>query len=288
MIFPVAVLVLLLAVAAWLGWPWLQQAMSPAPATVEAPAIEIESATEPQAAQDGTAPAEAAEVAPAGPEHPVEPEPVSEAQVQAHVHNLDDSDPLIREHLATLLSRQDALRFFQLDGLVRRIVATVDNLARPQAPARIWPFNPTPGRFTTATQADGTQTIHSGNSARYEPWVRMIEALDVEKVFRIYRHLYPLFQQAYEELGYPGRYFNDRLVQVLDLLIATPVHDEPLAVTLVEVKGPVPSLRPWVRYEFADPALASLSSGQRILLRMGPDHQRRLQAKMREIRARIA
>src|SRR5690606_41131650 len=70
-------------------------------------------------------------------------------------------------------------------------------------------------------------------------------------------------------------YFNDRLVQVLDLLIATPVHDEPLAVTLVEVKGPVRSLRPWVRYEFADPALASLSAGQRMLLRMGPDHQRR-------------
>jgi len=71
---------------------------------------------------------------------------------------------------------------------------------------------------------------------------------------------------------------------VLDLLIATPVHDEPLEVALVEVKGPVPSLRPWVRYEFADPALASLSAGQRMLLRMGPDHQRRLQAKMQEIR----
>jgi hypothetical protein len=62
----------------------------------------------------------------------------------------------------------------------------------------------------------------------------------------------------------------------------------PLAVTLVDVKGSVPSTRPWVRYELADPALESLSAGRKMLLRTGPDNQRRLQAKLKDIRQRVA
>ena len=38
----------------------------------------------------------------------------------------------------------------------------------------------------------------------------------------VYERLYPLFQQAYEDLGYPGKYFNDRLVEVIDHLLQTP------------------------------------------------------------------
>lgn len=43
----------------------------------------------------------------------------------------------------------------------------------------------------------------------------------------------------------------------------------PLQVKLTPVKTEVPHLRPWVRYEFVDPALESLSCGQKILVRRG-------------------
>jgi hypothetical protein len=43
-----------------------------------------------------------------------------------------------------------------------------------------------------------------------------------------------------------------------------------------------------VRHEYADPAWQALSSGQKILLRVGPDHQQRLTAKLRDIRQRVA
>ena len=61
-----------------------------------------------------------------------------------------------------------------------------------------------------------------------------------------------------------------------------------VAVKLTEVKGPIPSNRPWVRYEFADPQLQSLSAGQRILLRSGDVNQRRLMARLRDLRRQIA
>jgi hypothetical protein len=77
-------------------------------------------------------------------------------------------------------------------------------------------------------------------------------------------------------------------VQVLDHLIDTPVPAGSLAVTLVEVKGSVASLRPWVRYELADPALESMSAGRKMLMRLGPDQQRRMQAKLSDIREQVA
>jgi hypothetical protein len=47
-------------------------------------------------------------------------------------------------------------------------------------------------------------------------------------------------------------------------------------------------VQPKVLYEFADPALEALPSGQKILLRMGPENAARVKAKLREIRALVA
>jgi len=221
-------------------------------------------------------------------QHPIDPPAADTAGGPAPLPALAESDQQVGDLLTELLTRKNVLAFLQLDGFVRRAVATADNLAREQAPSRVWPVNPTPERFTVQRGSDGVDTIHPDNQRRYTPMVQMLESVDTAQAVALYRRLYPLFQQAYEELGFPGRYFNDRLVQVLDHLIATPVPSAPLAVTLVNVKGEVPSTRPWVRYEFADPALESLSAGRKMLLRIGPENQQRLQAKLRDIRQRIA
>ena len=104
----------------------------------------------------------------------------------------------------------------------------------------------------------------------------------------LYARLYPLFQQAYEELGYPKRYFNDRLVAVLDHLLQAPEPQGPLRVKLTPVNTEVTNLRPWVRYEYVDPALESLSSGQKIMVRMGPANELRAKALIRDLRKRVA
>ena len=185
------------------------------------------------------------------------------------------------------MPRNDVLKFLQLDKLAIRVVATVDNLARPHAAPALWPVNPTPGRFTTAETGAAPTTISAANNQRYTPLVRFIESVDSAKAVALYVNAYPLFQQAYEELGYPRRYFNDRLVAVIDHLLATPAASEGLGVKLTQVKGPIAPARPWVRYEFSDATLESLSSGQKMMLRAGPDNQARLKIKLREIRGQI-
>lgn len=273
-----------LVFAGFFGWRYYQSTQEPAVAEAAAPA---DSAL--QAPAEAPSPAPSTGDAPAGIEHPVEEMAVETESEPVVLPGLDESDDHVSRRLSGLIGQQNVLTFLQLDGFVRRVVATVDNLPRQQAPSAVWPVNPSPQRFMTLKEeGGGAETIHPDNSQRYVPLVRMVESVDTAKAVAVYRSLYPLFQQAYEELGFPGRYFNDRVVQVLDHLIATPVQSGPLAVTLVEVKGEVPSTRPWTRYEFADPALESLSAGRKMLLRTGPDNHRRLQARLVDLRQRIA
>ena len=188
--------------------------------------------------------------------------------------------------LLALLGRKAVSSFIQTDEFPRRFVATLDNLGRPHAPPIVWPVTPTAGRFTV-DNGDGGPVIALDNSARYTPFVLMVEAVDTGAAVELYKRMYPLLQQAYVELGFPRKYFNDRVVEVIDLLLAAPDLREPPKLHLTEVKGSVPSDRPWVRYEFAEPALEALPAGQKIMLRVGPVNERRLKAKLKQVRQQL-
>ncbi|HET9643278.1 MAG TPA: DUF3014 domain-containing protein [Burkholderiaceae bacterium] len=216
--------------------------------------------------------------------YPIEPASAPAAAAEG-VPPLDESDLVLARHLEALLGR-DGFAQLRMTGFVRHLVATVDNLARSHAPAYMWPVNPAAGRFDVQSR-DGQTFISLDNGLRYTPLVLLAESVDIDQLAALYRSLYPLFQQAYEELGYPGRYFNDRLVEVIDHLLAAPEPSGPVAVELVTVQGPVQLARPWVHYTFADPQLESLSAGQKIMVRVGLVNERRLKARLASVRAAI-
>ena len=255
--------------AVW--WFWLRPVEPPAasPPVVVAPEAPAASAPLPEAS---------------GPQNPVDALAPADTALPA----LAESDKRVSELLAELLGRDKLASFLLTDGFVRRVVATVDNLGRAQAPSRMWPVQPMPQRFVVDDQGDAGTTISAANAARYSAFLTFAEAVPLDSAVALYARLYPLFQQAHEELGYPKQYFNDRLVAVLDHLLLAPEPQGPLRVKLTPVNTDVPNLRPWVRYEFVDPALESLSSGQKILVRMGPANEARAKALIRELRKRVA
>ena len=219
--------------------------------------------------------------APAAPgiEHPVDrilAAPGDNEHALPALPGLDESDAVARDSIATILNGDDFLRLLVPTAVVRHIVATVDNLPRNKIAVAILPVKPAAGPFVAATDARG-MSIASDNAARYAPYVTAAEAIDAERLAGFYFRLYPLFQQAYVELGYPDRYFNDRVIGVIDHLLAAP-----------EPKAPVYLAQPKVVFEFADPQLESLSAGQKILVRMGADNEVRIKAKLRELRKLLA
>jgi Protein of unknown function (DUF3014) len=268
----IAGLVVAIAGAGGTLW-WLYRAKPPAPAPyVEAPAAAPE------------APAASAPLADAGPKHPIEP--LAAASAPQPLPSLDESDGVVQAELAALVGKQGVMAFLNSDGFVRRSVVTIDNLARPHAAPRLWPVQPSPGKLQRIVAGE-SELIAPDNAKRYAPFVALVASVEPSQAAALYRRLYPLFQQAYAELGYPKGHFNDRLVEVVDHLLAAPEPKQPPAVKLTEVKGEVPSTRPWVRYEFVDPKLEALSSGQKIMVRLGTINEQRLKAWLAGFRQAI-
>ena len=215
-----------------------------------------------------------------GPAHPMTP-PKSTESVQGELvplPPLDDSDAYFLVALVDIFgSNIDAL--LVKEAIIDKFVATVDNLPREHVAEKIRPAGRLSQRFRVdAAGSNGPIYLSPDNYQRYDPLVSKIASADIDAVADTYRRFYPLFQQSYERLGSPNGYFNDRVVEVIDHLLATPPQpDEPIRL-----------VRPHVLYEFADSRLEDLSSGQKLLLRIGPEHAATVKRFLRDLRAELA
>lgn len=235
------------------------------PPSAEPPAV-----TAPAAAQ-------AAQPAAAPEHHPIEeaqvptPAPAPAAQ-SLPLPATDQTDGLFSHLLAELVGDALSNSLFESHDILHRIVATIDALPRESLPARVWVLKPAPGHFLVSGQ-DGAFNIAPENTVRYAAYRQLVQATDTNRLVGLYVKNYALFQQAYQELGYPNGYFNDRLIMAIDNLLATP-----------PAGASQPLVQPHVLYQFADPSLEALSFGQKTLLRMGADDESAIQNKLREIR----
>ena len=164
--------------------------------------------------------------------------------------SLGQSDGTLKEALSISFQQQEAGDFFVLDNLIRRLVVTIDNLPRTSLPRKYLPVRSPEGVFV-ASAAEGKAVIDRQNYARYTPLIRLVDGIETQTLASLYMRFYPLFQEAYQELGYPDGYFNDRLIEVIDNLLQTP-----------EIAEPIQLVEGSVIYRFADPELESLSAGQ--------------------------
>lgn len=257
---------LVVVIAAAAGtWAWMHR--KPEPQPVITPPTE---AAAPQAESPPVATVQ----------NPVEPAPDATG---TPLPTLADSDAGVADALRGVFGAPAVETWLVPDEVVRRFVATVDNLPRNVPLEKRRPARPPTEGFavdrTTIDAAAGTERITLGarNAGRYDAAVALLTQTDPQMLVTLYRRWYPLLQQAYEDLGYPDRYFNDRLVAVIDDMLRAP-----------DVREAIPLVQPKVLYQFEDPKLEQLSSGQKLLLRMGPAHAAAVKARLRELRALIA
>jgi len=252
---PLIALTLLAIVGSVAAWYLLQgpQPATPLPETGTRDAI-----------QDGETPAAAIE-------HPL-PAPVPDVPLPS----LAESDEPFGSELSMALGNPSSSAWVNPDNLIRHIVASVDNLPRRKAAVEQRPVRSPMGPF--AVEGDEvTGTLSAANYPRYDSAMDALRATNLSSLVALYKRFYPLFQRAYQDLGYPDGYFNDRLIAVIDHLLATPSPPEPIGL-----------VRPNVFYEFADPRLEALSTGQKLLIRIGPAHRTLVMGRLKELRAELA
>ena len=242
-------LVLLGAIAAIVSMLWQPRTVPPAPVATPQP--------------EAPPPAESAK-----PRYPIE------ATVAA-LPPLDGSDAMVLSALQTLMGGGGLGSLLDTRDLIRNFVATVDNLPRRALPTQKLPTRPVGGSFGTTASGKGL-VIGDANAARYAPYVKLLQGADIAGLVTLYAQNYPLFQQAYRELGYPNGYFNDRLVEAIDVMLASP-----------DTTGPITVVQPKVFYEFADRDLEQLPAGQKLMLRMGRENAAITKKRLRELRALV-
>lgn len=283
-------LLVLLVLAAALYWWWQSRtATSPSSSQTPSPSSLMQEAPE----SAGTLPAEL--FAPSSSTLAQEPapevlHPIDELPAAAEDTTEDTVLPngqAFEEQVFGLVGMDLFQHWFLSERLIDRFVATVDNLARAHASPRMWPIPRTPGALETIV-IDGRTYVAPSNAARYDGFIQLIEKLPVKSTVDLYKRNYPKFQQSYQSLGYPNAYFNDRLVAVIDHLIATPDVAEPVGVYQVEIKGPLADSHPITHFAYASPQLEQGSAGRKILWRMSPAQRQAVIAKLKVIRQAVA
>ena len=232
-------------------------------------------APEPATVTEAPAPIEPVEDS--GPRHPMPelpPGPEVERKL-VPLPPLDDSDAYFLLEIGTTFGTAIE-SLLKRDAVIDRLVTTVDNLPRGKLAERIRPVGRLGDAFTPETDEHDAILLGISSYMRYDALVAQLYYADLDAAFDMYQRYYPLFQKSYERLGYPDAYFNDRLVEVIDHLLAAPQPD-----------GPIYLVRPNVLYEFADPDLEGLSSGRKLLLRMGPDNAATLKRMLEKFRSRL-
>ncbi len=256
----------LLLVLGAVGYFWLWPRFWPATSDSLVP----ETVTPAPAPQTPALPASnAAEPAP-------EPHPLPAAATEPiTLPPLADSDTPFAAALGALMDPVQMAGLLVSEQRIRRLVATVDNLPRERLAMNDRAFRRVPGELMVRS-ADGSYSLNPGNEARYQAAVAAVLQMGAEPAAALYLRYYPLFNAAYRDLGRPGIEFNDRLIQVIDHLLAAPAAEAPIAL-----------VQPKVFYQFADPALEARSAGQKIMIRMGTVNQAQLKAWLRTFRAAI-
>ena len=196
----IALVALLVAVVAGGAWYLLRRPAVPRP----------DLSTRPAAA------APTAEAAPA---------PATPAERTFVLPALEGSDAVVRELVARLSANPQLAAWFANDELIRRFVATVANLAEGASPATHVRFL-TPDEGFHVRDSVGRATIDPASYRRYDLATEAFTSLDAAGTAKLYRDLQPLLDQAYQELGYPGRSFDEAMARAIDRLanVEVPSH----------------------------------------------------------------
>jgi hypothetical protein len=275
----IGALVVVLAAVAW----YLYDAAGPAveETAVPGPALPLDERQPPPEAR----PPAVTEPAITEPTPETEPLPGEPA-----LPSLAGSDEDALRTLSDLVDEgQSVGRYVVDENVIPRIVATVDALDSRQVPEAIQAVQGPGGEIEATPDEQPDEVVlndvgdpipqyqlNPANYQRYEPYVQMLESVDAGALARAYRSYQPLFEEAFDQLGYPEGNFEERLLNVIDDVLATP-----------EPEGPLQLIKPEAYYLFADEELEALTAGQKALLRMGPDNAARVKAKLAEFRAAL-
>ena len=194
------------------------------------------------------------------------PEPIA-------VPPLDESDAMVRRLIQALSDHPAVATWLMTNGLIRNFTAAVTNIADGMLPAKQLSAL-RPAASFRVLESGGKTYIDPQTYNRYNAIAAAVGSIDPGSAAKVYATLKPRIEEAFGELGFPNRRFDQVLEGAIVTLLRTPIPDRQ-----PEVKRNEDAFG----YGFADVRLENLSPAQKILLRMGPRNARVVKTRLREI-----
>lgn len=265
-------IVIAIALVIIVGGTYFYNTKNTAPSP-ESPPI---TAAEPITEQQPVAPAveEAAPVTEPAPEPEPEPELIVEQSEPApaiELPTLDNSDGMALESAQQLSWLPTYASLLNTKNVIRNFVTFIDNLSRGELVAKFSPLIKPSEKFSV-TELDNRIFLNEESYSRYDLYVDIVNSINVEFAMSQYAVLKPLFDEAYQELGYQDNSFDNALFRAIETALNAPI-----------IREPIELVAPSVMYKFADPELEQLPSAQKLLIRMGPNNMIKLRAKLQQI-----
>lgn len=209
------------------------------------------------------------------PEQSFEPEP---EMVEPEAPQVELNDAWVMSQVVELVPEKTLADLIIQQDMISNFVVFVDNASRGELVTQFSPLTAPTEKFAANQNGDDllTYELNIKNFDRYDQYADLLVSLPTEKSVAIYKELTPAIDEAHMELGYEAGTFDRKLKRAMDFLIDAPVLTD-------DVKLVAPS----AMYQFADPELEGLLAIQKLLLRMGPDNQQKVRAKLVEFRAAI-
>lgn len=202
-----------------------------------------------------------------------EPQAATETSESNVLPELDNSDELTVSLIREVTTTPELLDVLVPSDIIRRTVVFADNFSRGDIALRDAPVYPPEGKFQASQIKENEFVISPENYARYTGYIELLNSFEPEDLSTIYRQLLPLFEEAYQELGYPDRSFDDVTEDVFDRILAI---EYPLESPVLK--------QPDVVYKFEDEALESLTDADKLLLRMGEENLLQLQSAVLQLK----
>lgn len=194
--------------------------------------------------------------------------------------SLNDSDASLLAALQGLSTQ--TLKFAVPKEIIRKFVRAINALEEGKVVHEYRPIvSPAPAFVAeSVTAATATQPeqfrLTAENFQRYDSYVTLLAMLDTDAVVALYQRFYPLLEEAYAEMGVKKGNFHSVFIGAIDNLLAAPL-----------VEGDLALVRPKVFYQYADPELEKLPPSHKLMLRMGPENTRSLQASLKTLRVKL-
>lgn len=208
-----------------------------------------------------------------------EPLPVTREPVQEVVElpTLNASQPFVMEEITVMESGEQIAAYLTGDDLIRKFVVFADNVREGSLPQLDYPIRRLPQPMAVRELDENLYEMQEVSYRRFTPLVDALAALNPAQGIALYETIKPLLADAYAEIGYRNRDFDEVVTGAIDEILQART-----------AQGPFQLIKPKAMYIYADAEIEAMSPVEKQLLRMGPENAEKLKATLRQYRDLLA